>query len=957
MARSIKGSPFVKKDFPFKDIIDNFKENENNSLVSQLNTSPIVKQLPQSEEFTSPRTIMAESASSLDSSLDLGSSSTMNDPSETRRRSARMRKSTLLATLVASNKDYLKRDILASETEIIKEQVERLSTQDSEKSPISNNELYIFCTGDQTVTVRAKVESILIDIEAKPEETLLGLLNCILAFSGVCATLVSDDLEVDDPAEVLGKILNDEKLIVPPEHNLLGKKVSKFAYKRFYELFKGIGSSGMGIDQIVSLVVSDLIPWLTCMSSVSLRSLRIASTIAALTLVTGSCDCARGFQRSIESSKRISKKVSDHSAKVASIEQVMQTIFDHIFIQRYRDICEDIRCFAIEQLVTWMEGYPGVFIDNLYLRYLGWSLGDASGHVRAEALTGLHKIYLTEGTSLVSFTERFQERLLHVVERDSVNKNRALEVLDLAASKGLITRLNLAELCISAINGDITGIDWKRAKNIALLGLGDSSQLLTNLTANLSLENWKNWEQGLEEFANVFDISNDPVVEVYQNPLAIFWLKKKITRRDFEELFNNNTVKNEVFFSRIAGYMSEHSELVDPDQVTAFYMKVSRCKAEEACKRLLPVIQQYSLAPSIMRLLANDASHAVGILTLSSLVEPPNLTFPDELNDNWIATAQVEYRRILWLLKNADPNAKAVLQELFKKISLQTLFKAFPSPDSLASVLALWTDLLLLGRKRFDSDFLEFSETEVDIAVRKAAQLKNHDLEAKLGLSIGKLLIANILSPQAALRDLCALAGDFEEYQELVQLAINQCLVLGPQSLSSKLNLARGILQIRPALGKPIIMGIKSALKSQVDESALVQFLETLAGTAGSDLWSLINTHLLKDLSPEVRAKVLQFRTAPTGTAGRKRKESLKRSANNQEDTLEEVLLSASGTSRPESDIGDDFPKQKSHEKENFMESSPAKKIKRQMPRRAAAATRKTYAESDEEEETVVYKL
>ena len=319
------------------------------------------------------------------------------------------------------------------------------------------------------------MESILIDFEAKPEETLLGLLNCIFTFSGVRSTLVSEDLEVDDPAEILGKFLNNEKLIVPVEQNLLGRKVSKQTFKRFYELFKGIGSSGMGIDQIVSLVVSDLIPWLTCMSSVSLRSLRIASTIAALALVTGSCDCARGFQRSIESSKRVSKKVSEHSAKVASIEQVMQTIFDHIFIQRYRDICEDIRCFAIAQLVAWMEGYPGVFIDNLYLRYLGWSLSDASSQARAESLNGLHKIYLTEGASLVSFTERFQERLLHVVERDPGNKNKALEVLDLAVSKGLITTLNLTELCISAIKGDIIGIDWKRAKNIVIHGLGDKS--------------------------------------------------------------------------------------------------------------------------------------------------------------------------------------------------------------------------------------------------------------------------------------------------------------------------------------------------------------------------------------------------------------------------------------------------------------------------------------------------
>src|SRR5258708_2826792 len=122
MARSIQGSPMVKKTFSFKEKDEDIKGSEESSPTAalQLDTSPLVKQQPLYQEFTSPRTIFAESASSLDSSLDLGSSGTAIDLSDSRRRSNRIRKSTLLATLVASNKENPKNEVPVSDTEIIK---------------------------------------------------------------------------------------------------------------------------------------------------------------------------------------------------------------------------------------------------------------------------------------------------------------------------------------------------------------------------------------------------------------------------------------------------------------------------------------------------------------------------------------------------------------------------------------------------------------------------------------------------------------------------------------------------------------------------------------------------------------------------------------------------------------------------------------------------------------------
>lgn len=41
-----------------------------------------------------------------------------------------------------------------------------------------------------------------------------------------------------------------------------------------------------------------------------------------------------------------------------------------------RDVVPDIRCLCISELGEWMKGYPMVFLDDIYLKYIGWTLYD-----------------------------------------------------------------------------------------------------------------------------------------------------------------------------------------------------------------------------------------------------------------------------------------------------------------------------------------------------------------------------------------------------------------------------------------------------------------------------------------------------------------------------------------------------------------------------------------------------
>lgn len=45
-------------------------------------------------------------------------------------------------------------------------------------------------------------------------------------------------------------------------------------------------------------------------------------------------------------------------------------------MHRYRDIDPNIRMLCIESLGLWILSYPALFLQDLYLKYLGWTLND-----------------------------------------------------------------------------------------------------------------------------------------------------------------------------------------------------------------------------------------------------------------------------------------------------------------------------------------------------------------------------------------------------------------------------------------------------------------------------------------------------------------------------------------------------------------------------------------------------
>lgn len=51
-------------------------------------------------------------------------------------------------------------------------------------------------------------------------------------------------------------------------------------------------------------------------------------------------------------------------------------LFRAVTSHRFRDVAEDIRAVVITGVGTWIKLHPAEFLQDNYLKYLGWALSD-----------------------------------------------------------------------------------------------------------------------------------------------------------------------------------------------------------------------------------------------------------------------------------------------------------------------------------------------------------------------------------------------------------------------------------------------------------------------------------------------------------------------------------------------------------------------------------------------------
>ncbi|XP_035532229.1 cohesin subunit SA-2 [Morone saxatilis] len=201
-----------------------------------------------------------------------------------------------------------------------------------------------------------------------------------------------------------------------------------------------------------SYLMNTLISLLTELSNSYVRAFRHTCTLAAVKLLSSLAGVALSLSVSIENSQklyevqktktmrqkstlqleRIQKKITELQEKRAEIESMMDIIFKGVFLKRYRDVLPEIRSICMEELGLWMKLYSSAFLNDSYLKYMGWMMHDKIPDVRLKCVLGLQDLYGDPVLlpKLDLFTSRFKERMISMtLDKDNEVAVQSMKLL------------------------------------------------------------------------------------------------------------------------------------------------------------------------------------------------------------------------------------------------------------------------------------------------------------------------------------------------------------------------------------------------------------------------------------------------------------------------------------------------------------------------------------------------
>ncbi|KFW95506.1 Cohesin subunit SA-2, partial [Phalacrocorax carbo] len=201
-----------------------------------------------------------------------------------------------------------------------------------------------------------------------------------------------------------------------------------------------------------SYLMDTIISLLTGLADSMVRAFRHTSTLAAMKLLTAIVSVhlnldvnKHNAQRLYEVEKKriggkrtnyrldqLERKRKEYEHKLVEIQNMMNAIFKGMFLNRYRDVIPEIRATCIEEIGSWIKIYPDAFLNDSYLKYIGWMLYDKQAEVRLKCLLGLQGIYSRKelASRMDLFTSRFKDRIVSMpLDKDHEVAVQAMKLL------------------------------------------------------------------------------------------------------------------------------------------------------------------------------------------------------------------------------------------------------------------------------------------------------------------------------------------------------------------------------------------------------------------------------------------------------------------------------------------------------------------------------------------------
>uniref|UniRef100_A0A8C1FT73 Cohesin subunit SA n=2 Tax=Cyprinus carpio TaxID=7962 RepID=A0A8C1FT73_CYPCA len=263
---------------------------------------------------------------------------------------------------------------------------------------------------------------------------LLDLINFFIHCSGCKGTVRIEMFRNMQNAEIIRKMTEefDEDSGDYPL-TMAGPQWKKFRYN-FCEFIMVLIRQCQYSIIYDEYMMDTVISLLTGLSDSQVRAFRHTSTLAAMKLMTALVNVALNLsinqdntQRQYEAErnkvagKRANEKLEmllekrkELQENQDEIENMMNSIFKGIFVHRYRDAIAEIRAICIEEIGVWMKLYSDAFLNDSYLKYVGWTLHDRQGEVRLKCLKALQTLYTNRELfpKLELFTNRFKDRIV-----------------------------------------------------------------------------------------------------------------------------------------------------------------------------------------------------------------------------------------------------------------------------------------------------------------------------------------------------------------------------------------------------------------------------------------------------------------------------------------------------------------------------------------------------------------
>jgi len=286
--------------------------------------------------------------------------------------------------------------------------------------------------------------------EKDPKSAIIELLTMLFE---VCGAIFHDkrvlmqEINVDDVVVALvnyaksGEVENYQNSIKKEFKNL------KENLESFWDNLVRECQHGPLFDKVLFEKCMDYIIALSCTPP---RVYRQVASLMGLSLITSYITIANmlGVQRDRDITRRqldgqkkkktegprmesLNIKLSDMHEKITSLEEMMGKIFTGLFVHRYRDLDPNIRLSCIESLGIWIMSYPSIFLQDVYLKYLGWTLNDKNAGVRKTSIRALQNLYEMDDNvpSLGLFTERFSGRMIELA--DDIDVDVAVQAIGL----------------------------------------------------------------------------------------------------------------------------------------------------------------------------------------------------------------------------------------------------------------------------------------------------------------------------------------------------------------------------------------------------------------------------------------------------------------------------------------------------------------------------------------------